>query len=38
MTVNISRLTTGTAVASQATENAAVQDTDADETLLSVPV
>lgn len=38
MTVNISRITTGTAVASQATENSAVQETNADDTLLTVPV
>ena len=38
MTVNISRITTGTATAVQATENAAVQETDADDTLLTVNV
>jgi HK97 family phage major capsid protein len=38
MTVNISRITTGTAVAAQATENAAVQNTDADDTLLTANV
>jgi HK97 family phage major capsid protein len=38
MTVNISRITTGTAVAAQATENSAVQETDADDTLLTVNV
>jgi HK97 family phage major capsid protein len=38
MTVNISRVTTGTSVASQASENAAVSQTDADDTLLTVPV
>lgn len=38
LTVNISRLTTGTAVAAQATENTAVQETDADDTLLTVNV
>lgn len=38
MTVNISRITTGTAVAVQATENAAVQETNADDTLLTVNV
>ena len=38
MTVNISRITTGTAAAIQATENAAVQETDADDTLLTVNV
>lgn len=38
MTVNISRITTGTATAVQATENASVQETDADDTLLTVDV
>lgn len=38
MTVNISRITTGTAVAAQATEAAAVQETDIDDTLLTVNV
>lgn len=38
MTVNISRGTTGTATAVQATENAAVQETDYDDTLLTVNV
>lgn len=38
MTVNISRITTGTAVAVQATENTAVQETNADDTLLTVDV
>jgi HK97 family phage major capsid protein len=38
MTLNISRLTTGSAVAAQATENAAVQETDVDDTLLTVNV
>lgn len=38
MTVNISRITTGSAAASQATENAAVQETDMDDTLLTVDV
>lgn len=38
MTVNIGRLTTGTGVAAQSAENAAVQETDADDTLLSVNV
>lgn len=38
MTVNISRITTGTAVAAQATENSAVQETDIDDTLLTVNV
>lgn len=38
MTCEISRITTGTAVASQATQNAGVQETNADDTVLSVPV
>lgn len=38
MTVNISRITTGTAVAAQATENSGVQNTDMDDTLLTVNV
>lgn len=38
MTVNIGRLTTATAAAAQASENAAVQETDADDTLLTVNV
>lgn len=38
MTVNISRITTATAAAVQATENAGVQETDADDTLLTVNV
>lgn len=38
MTVNISRITTGSATAIQATENAAVQETDMDDTLLTVNV
>lgn len=38
MTLNISRITTGTATAVQATENAAVQETDIDDTLLTVNV
>lgn len=38
MTVNLSRITTGTAVAAQASENSAVQETDADDTLLTVNV
>src|SRR5207342_1984137 len=38
MTLNISRITTGTAAAVQATENAAVQETDIDDTLLTVNV
>jgi len=38
LVLNVSRITTGTAVAAQATENAAVQETDADDTLLAVNV
>jgi HK97 family phage major capsid protein len=38
MTVNISRITTGTAVAAQSAEAAAVQETDIDDTLLTVNV
>lgn len=38
MTVNISRVTTGTAVAAQSAEAAAVQETDLDDTLLTVNV
>lgn len=38
MTVNISRITTGTATAVQASENSAVQETDIDDTLLTVDV
>lgn len=38
MTVNIGRLTTGTAVAAQSAENAAVQETDSDDTLLTINV
>lgn len=38
MSINISRMTTGTATAIQATENAAVQETDADDTLLTINV
>jgi len=38
MTVNVSRVTTGTSAASQATENSAVSETNADDTLLSPPV
>lgn len=38
MTVNIGRLTTGSGVAAQATENTAVQETDVDDTLLTVDV
>jgi hypothetical protein len=35
MTVNISRITTGTSTALQATENVAVSETDIDDTLLT---
>lgn len=38
MTVNISRITTATSVALQATENSSVSNTDIDDTLLSIPV
>jgi len=38
MTINISRMTTGTSTAIQATENANVSETDADDTLLTVNV
>lgn len=38
MTVNISRITTGAAVAAQASENSGVQETDIDDTLLTVNV
>jgi len=38
MTVNVSRITTGTSAASQATENQAVSENNADDTLLSPPV
>ena len=38
MTLNISRQTTGTSTAIQATENAAVSETDSDDTLLTVNV
>lgn len=38
MTLNISRMTTGTSTAIQATENAAVSETDADDTLLTINV
>lgn len=38
MVLNIGRITTGTAVAAQATEGTAVQETDIDDTLLSVNV
>jgi HK97 family phage major capsid protein len=38
MTVNISRITTGTAAAAQASENDAVQETNIDDTLLTVNV
>lgn len=38
MTVNISRVTTGTSADVQATENSAVSETDADDTLLTINV
>jgi hypothetical protein len=38
MTVNLSRITTATATAIQASENAAVQETDIDDTLLTINV
>ncbi len=38
MTVELSRITTGSATAVQASENAGVQETDMDDTALSVPV
>jgi HK97 family phage major capsid protein len=38
MTLEISRMTTGTSTAIQETQNTAVSNTDADDTLLSVPV
>lgn len=38
MTVNISRITTATGAALQATENSAVQETNADDTLLTINV
>jgi hypothetical protein len=38
MTVNISRITTPTSVALQASENASVSNTDIDDTLLTIPV
>lgn len=38
MTLNISRATTGSAAAAQATENSAVQETDFDDTLLTINV
>lgn len=38
MTVNIPRVTTGTIVGAQATENATVSNQDVDDTLLTVPV
>lgn len=38
MTVNISRITTGSGIAAQASENAAVQETNMDDTLLTVNV
>jgi HK97 family phage major capsid protein len=38
MTLNISRMTTGTSTAVQETQNTSVSETDADDTLLTVPV
>jgi HK97 family phage major capsid protein len=38
MTLNISRITTGSGVAAQASENAAVQETDMDDTLLTINI
>jgi len=38
MTVNISRITTGAAAAAQASENSGVQETDIDDTLLTINV
>jgi hypothetical protein len=38
MTVNISRITTATSVALQASENASVSETNIDDTLLTIPV
>ncbi|MET9583652.1 hypothetical protein ABZY10_11130 [Streptomyces sp. NPDC006539] len=38
MTVNISRITTSTSAALQATENSAVSETNIDDTLLTIPV
>ena len=38
MVINISRMTTGTTTAIQATENSAVSNTDADDTMLSINV
>jgi hypothetical protein len=38
MTLNLSRITTGTSAALQASENAAVSNTDIDDTLLAIPV
>jgi len=38
MTLNISRMTTGTSTAIQETQNTAVSETDADDTLLTIPV
>jgi len=38
MTLNISRMTTGTSAAVQATENSAVSETNADDTLLTIDV
>ena len=38
LTINVSRVTTGTSAAAQATENSAVSETDIDDTLLTVNV
>lgn len=38
MTINVSRITTGSSVAVQATQNSAVSSTDMDDTLLTLPV
>lgn len=38
MTINISKITTGTATAIQATENSSIQETNADDSLLTVDV
>jgi HK97 family phage major capsid protein len=38
MTLNISRMTTGTSTAVQETQNTAVSNTDSDDTLLTIPV
>jgi HK97 family phage major capsid protein len=38
MTLNISRMTTGTSTAVQETQNTSVSETDADDTLLTIPV